>query len=80
MPEPIPEVQSAGSYGDLAPIAVAAAREGNTFRKVRLVQESRCSPIFPRPTAGKSYPRRARANSRATPPSSWKAILATSPC
>lgn len=43
MPEPIPEVQSAASYGGLAPIAAAAARECNTCRKVRLVQES---PLF----------------------------------
>jgi hypothetical protein len=43
MPEPMPEVRSAGSYGDVAPIAVASTRECNTLRKVRLVQNS---PLF----------------------------------
>src|SRR5215472_11733248 len=43
MPEPMPEVRSAGSYGDVAPIALASTRECNTLRKVRLVQNS---PLF----------------------------------
>lgn len=41
MPERLPEVQSAGSYGGVAP--VASARECNALRKVRLVQDS---PLF----------------------------------
>ena len=43
MPQPRPEVQSAGSYGGVAPIAMASARDWNTSRKVRLVQHS---PLF----------------------------------
>ena len=43
MPEPMPEVQSGGSYAGVAPIAVASTRECNTLRKVRLVQHS---PLF----------------------------------
>ncbi|HEX8879745.1 MAG TPA: Crp/Fnr family transcriptional regulator [Candidatus Acidoferrum sp.] len=42
MPEPMPEVPSAGSYARVAPIA-ASARDCNTLRKVRLVQHS---PLF----------------------------------
>jgi len=38
--KPVPEVQSAGSYGAAALIPVASARECNTLRKVRLVQHS----------------------------------------
>ena len=40
MPELMPEVQSAGSYGGIAPKAVVPAREYNTLRKVTLVQHS----------------------------------------
>ena len=43
MPEPMPEVQSAGSYGAVAPISAASAREWNTSRKVTLAQRS---PLF----------------------------------
>src|SRR5215469_613016 len=43
MLEPMPEVRSARSYCDVAPIAVASTRECNTLRKVRLVQNS---PLF----------------------------------
>ena len=43
MPEPMPEVQSDGSYGGVAPNAAAPARECNTLRKVTLVQHS---PLF----------------------------------
>ena len=43
MPEPIPEVQSTGSYAGVAPIAVASPLECNTLRKVRLVEDS---PLF----------------------------------
>jgi len=39
----MPEVQSAGSYADVAPIVVPSTRERNTSRKVMLVQ---CSPLF----------------------------------
>jgi CRP/FNR family transcriptional regulator, nitrogen oxide reductase regulator len=40
MPKPMPEVQSAGSYPGVAPIAVASTGERNTSRKVTLVQHS----------------------------------------
>jgi CRP-like cAMP-binding protein len=43
MPEPMPEVQSAGSYGGVALLAAASARECNTLRKVTLLQQS---PLF----------------------------------
>ena len=39
----MPEVQSAGAYGGVAPLAVASARERNTSHKVTLVQRS---PLF----------------------------------
>src|ERR1700746_3104054 len=40
---PVPEGRSAGSYGAVALIRVASARECNTLRKVRLVEHS---PLF----------------------------------
>jgi CRP-like cAMP-binding protein len=43
MPEPMPEVPSAGSYGGMAPKAAVPAREYDTLRKVTLVQHS---PLF----------------------------------
>jgi CRP-like cAMP-binding protein len=39
----MPEVQSAGAYGGVAPKAVASARDCNTLRKATLVQHS---PLF----------------------------------